>query len=355
MKDLEFKLDTRLPVELFKKAPFIYTGSDFKSFPLGMISDILSYQGRRIERFYPLTVSQVTQNNISIDHLFCFSFLYINEKDDLILFLTHPCWLNESKNSEAFDFLFTNVEKIASFLNCNFIEVELQEITSTIAFPTSLSPFSYNLNMMQTRLADSIQLKLEFQEESTILSYEQNLSEIEKEVNEKYRKSDNYKINDINLTQFISFKEQKQNYPLKAYNISNKDSIFTQRNIPFFLDTISIACGDGDINGFFRWIPDLLEPFVKYYSPVPLLHYYVFEDYHFKCGKVIDWALKEEDKDLFLFLLFHVMRSMKQKGLEKCQIGFIDSNNFFVNSLLEEYNFRKIHEIKLMRKTVNNA
>lgn len=356
----EFKIESRLPLALFRKAPFIYSGPDFVSFPLGMISNIIDYRGRRLQRFYPLTVSKVLQDNILVDQMFCFSFFYVNDENDLILFLTHPYWFNRSSIQESFDFFLTKVEELAKSTNSEVIEVEFHDkISSLIAFPTSLSHFSYDLSRAQIQRDDlSLFQQNGFREEGTILCYEQNINEAEKKAKRERRKCNNYAVNGINQEKFITIEKKLFKFPMKAYNLSSKDLIMTQRLASFFSDTISVVYKRskwftrGALDGFLQWSPNLMEPFKNYSSPVPFLFYYIFNHYPFKCGKIFNWALRIEDTRLFTCLLSHTLRSMKQKGLKKCQITNVDNEQTFMKNMLELYGFVKIHSIKLLTKRV---
>jgi len=357
---LEFKIESRIPLALFRKAPFIYSGPDFVSFPLGMISNIINYHGRSLQRFYPLTISKVAPDSLLIDKMFCFSFFYVNDEDNLILFLTHPYWFDRSNIKKVFDFFLTKVEELARFANSEFIQVEFHEKSNpTIAFPTSLSHFSYDLSNMQIQKRDlSLFQQHGFYEERAILCYEQSIREVEKKEREGDHTCNSYTISSINQSKFAVMEKSIREFPIKAYTLSTKDPIMNQRMPYFFNATVSAAHKRSkwflrkSLDGFLQWSPNLLELFRKYRSPVPFLFYYTFKSYPFKYGKIFNWALRVEDTRLFSCLLFHVLHIMKQKGLEVCQVAQINNEQTFMKTVLESYGFKMVHTIKLLRKKV---
>lgn len=297
--------------------------------------------------------------------MFCFSFFYITDRGSLVLFLTHPYWLDRSDSGTVLNFFLKSVEELASSMNSKFIEVEFHnKTTSAIAFPTSLSNFSYDLSKMLTQRDDlSLFRNHGFLEEKTILCYEQNVHEIEKKINEKHYVTNDFTIKRVDPSKFMMLKKKASNFPLKSYALSSRDPAFTHIGTAFFSDIISFAYRRsrwfplrmGDLAGFLRLSPNFLEFSKEYHSPVPLLFHYLFKNYPFKCGKILDWALRVEDVELFTSLLSHLLYSMKQKGLEKCQIGYVSNEQTFVRKFLEESGFRRVHTIKLLRKRCGSS
>jgi len=361
---LKIKIDTRLPLALFKENPLIYTGSDFRAFPKGFLLQKGLLQRGLFQRLYPITVSKVIRNNLLVDQMFCFSFFYVTDRGSLVLFLTHPYWLDRSDSGAVLNFFLKSVEELASSTNSKFIEVEFHnKITSAIAFPTSLSNFSYDLSKIPIQRNDLSLLRHHgFLEEKTILCYEQNVPEIEKKINKNYVNND-FTIKRVDPSKFMMLKKKASNFPIKSYALSSRDPAFTHIGTAFFSDTIYFAYRRsrwfplrmGDLAGFLRLSTNFLEFSKEYHSPVPLLFHYLFKKYHFKYGKILDWALRVEDVELFRSLLSHLLYSMKQKGLEKCQIGYVSNEQTFVRKLLEEYGFRKIHTMKLLRKRCGSS
>lgn len=352
---MEFKIDTRLPLEVFRKVPFIYTGPDFNSFPGGMISSTMNYQGRRFRRFCPLTVSKF-RNGLPLDQMFCFSFFYVTDAGGLVLFLTNPYHLIEQEKHTVIDFFLTKVEEFARLMNSEFIEVEFHdEIKSSIAFPTSLSHFSYDLSGMCVQRDDLSLFQLHgFRQEVAIVCYEQSTLEVEERAEEE-RHTHNHVISSIDPSKFVALRKVDR-FVERAYALSSRDPAVLPRSIPFFRDAVSVAYRRSrwfridDLAGFLRWSPNLLEPLGEYRSPVPLLFHYVFENYPFKCGKILDWGLGEGSMELFTSLLHHASHSMRQKGLEKCQIAYISDDQSSIKAFLEQLGFKRVHTIKLLRK-----
>ena len=123
----EYKTDLRLPIALFRKAPFVYVGPDFRSLPLGLLSDVVEHRGRQIQRLNPFTVSKINGNDGSMDILFCFAFFYINDGDERVVFLTQPIYLTSFVDIGALDALLFEVETFAKFLGSRIIEIEVHE------------------------------------------------------------------------------------------------------------------------------------------------------------------------------------------------------------------------------------
>ncbi len=356
---MTYKADTRLPLEVLEKSPFVYTGPNPGSFLVGAIQGIINHQGRLLPRIYPLTVSEVTSNNQIIDKIFSLCFFYVNDKDELALFLTHPCWLNRSDSAPLIDFLVTKAGELAKYGGCKFIEMEFHEVTSYVAFPTSLTPFSNDLQKLSVENEDlSLLQSLGFQEESAIHCYEQSINEIEKRAQEDHTTSSQFQIKSLTPSEFNLLNAKIDNYPAKAYTLSHSDPYFAFFN-PLSKDIVSAAYkrtrwfSKGELVGYFRWTPNLFEPSLEYNLPVPLVFNYVFENYSFTHGKIIDWGLRGDDINLYTSLLLHASHSMKENGLKILQIGNVTDNQSRMKSFLMQYDFRKVHTIKLLQKRVN--
>jgi len=352
---LKLRLDTRLPLKLFKATPFIYSGPDFKSLPCGVISDVVSHRGRQFERFLPITVSSIENNHVT-DRLFCFSFFYVNSNGELVLFLTHPCWLSDiSEKSFLIDFLLANVEEIARSIDSRFIEVEFHDkVISKIAFPTSLSHLSYDLDKIHIQRDElSILTRHGFEEETAILCYEQKIFDTEKLLREKFHSlSKDYIVTSTNSTRLQQIKEKKKMLPIRSYTLSNEMPFIASENLPVLPNTVFIAHNENDIVGFIRWFPNLLELLQTDSTPTPLLFPYVLKIHPFKHGKIFEWSLKTENTELFAALLLHILQAMKRQGLDICQITNVCDKHSFIKNFLEHYGFQKIHRMKVLRKKV---
>ncbi|MEM2893924.1 MAG: hypothetical protein QW486_07260 [Candidatus Bathyarchaeia archaeon] len=354
-----FKIESRLPTALFNEAPFIYTGPDFMSFPLGMISDIINNKNRSIQRFFPITISKF-QGKILVDQMFCFSFFYVNDEDDLIFYLTHPFWFDRSNMKDTMDFFIMQIEGFANKMNCNQIELEIHEnFTSCIAYPTSLSHLSYYLNRDRFQ-ADDLKFfqRYGFNEVNSLFCYEQCLEGIEKNLKDKISDAKKYKAKIINQSDFIKIKDKINNSFIKAFSLSTKDLIVSHRLLPpfnksmFILNKKNKTSMNSSINGFVQWVPNLFELFRKRCSPIPYLHYHNFKDFPFKCGKIINWAIDEERDELVIALIYHTINMMKKRGIKKCQFGFIHNKQDFMYNILKFCGFSKVHTIKLLKRKV---
>lgn len=354
-EDLKLRLDTRLPLKLFRATPFIYSGPDFKSLPCGVISDVLSYRGRQFERFYPMTVSSI-ENNHESDRLFCLGFFYVDSNRELALFLTHPCWLSStSESSFLIDFLLTNVEELARSVDGRFIEAEFHdEVISKIAFPTSLSHFSYDLDKIRIQRDElSIMTRRGFKEETATLCYEQKIFDPEKLLAENFHSfSEDYAVTPINSTRFQQIKEKKKMLPIRSFTLSNEIPFIASENLPVLPNTVFIAHNENDIVGSMQWFPDLLELLQTDSTPTPLLFPYVLKTHPFKRGKILEWNLESENTELFAILLLHVLQAMKRRGLDVCQIANVCDGHSFIKNFLEQYGFRKVHKMKVLRREV---
>jgi len=128
----EYRTDLRLPLAVLRRAPFVYVGPDFRSLPLGVLSDIVEHRGRQIQRLNPFTVSRVVGNGEFDDVLFCFTFFYINDDDERVVFLTQPIYLTDSEEPEALDSLLFEAERLAGFVQSRLIEAEVHEAVEWI-------------------------------------------------------------------------------------------------------------------------------------------------------------------------------------------------------------------------------
>jgi len=347
-----------LPSDLFVKAPFIYSGPDFISFPLGMISDLINYRGKSIQRFCPLTISRLLSNGALVDQVFCFAFLYLKDNGNLTLFLTQPYWLDKSDLQESSDFFFAKAEELARSAGSESLEVEIHsQIVPPVSFPSSLSDFSYDLDSMKPQEVDSRSLEERgFQEEKALFCYDQTIDEVQDKIEEKHGSKGAFTTGDMTQNEFSTIDAQTCQFPLREHCLSLKDPIMTQRMVNFFGDTGSVAHKSGtmfsrrSIEGFLHWSPNLFEAIRENPSPFPFLFYDYLVSHRFKCGKVFRWRMRQENPELLSSLLSHSLHSMKQCGLERCQISSVDNRQTFVKSMLESYGFHIVHVTRLLRK-----
>lgn len=356
---MKFRIEDRLPLALFRNVPFIYAGPDLMSFPLGMISSVMDHGGRILQRFHPMTVSKEIGERSLTDQMFCFSFLYIDDEGELALFLTHTYWFDRSDSEKCLNFFLKEIEEFAKSHHCKRIKLEFHDlITSVVSFPNSLSDLSYDLIEMETNKQDMHRFQQNgFIEKNIILCYEQSVQETKEKINESSLGCKDYTISSIDQSKFMNL-ERKMDFEARSYSLSDRDLIVSQRFIPYFKDAIFVAhqrskmFGDSTIDGFLRWSLNFLEPAKKHRSPVPYLFPSIIKD-SFKCGKIFSWALREENAEPFLCLLSRVISSMKQNGLERCQIAFVEGEQKSMKNILERYGFKKIHTMKILEKRVD--
>ena len=356
---LTYKADTRLPLEVLEKSPFIYTGPSLGSFLVGAIHGALNHHGRLLTRVYPLTVYEVASSKELIDRIFCLCFFYVNDNDELVLFLTHPCWLNRADHAPLLDFFLAKVDELANYGGCTCIEMEFHDVASYVAFPTSLTHFSYDLRKISVEKNDLSRLQSRgFQEESTIHCYEQSVNEIEKRVQDEYTTSPPFQVKSLAPSEVNMLHAQTEKYPVKAYTLSRRDpfSAFINplsQDIVSGADTRSRWFRRGELVCYFRWTPNLFEPSLAYKLPVSLSFKYAFENYEYTYGKIVDWGVRRDDPNVFRSLLSQTSHSMREKGYERLQIGNVHDNQSGLKAVLMQYDFRRVHTIKLLQKQVN--
>jgi len=359
MSDL--KTDLRLPIAVLRKAPFVYVGPDFRSLPLGILSDIVEHRGRKMQRLNPFTVTRTFEDDGSADVLFCFIFFYVNDDDERVVYLTHPVYLANGDESEALEALLAEVERLAKFLDSGIIQLEVHDqISGPVAFPTSPSFVSYDLDCANILKPDALLLKRhDFEEEMEVFCLEQSVHEFERIEGEAKERPDKYIITSASPPEFLTVKKKARNFPVKSYELTHSDDAFEPTNIPFFEDAAYTVYKrsrwpfkKGSDEGYLRWTPNIMEPFMEIRNPFPLLFYESLEEHAYRYGKVFDWGLSIEDRELFTSLLSHAVRSMKQRGIVRFQFSNVGSDQMFIKKCLEESGFKATHRIKLLRKEV---
>jgi hypothetical protein len=358
---LEFKTDHRLPIAVLRKAPFVYVGPDFRSLPLGILSDIVEHRGRKMQRLNPFTVSRTTEDDGSADILFCFIFFYVNDDDERVVYLTHPIYLANSDESEALEALMTEVERLANFLDSGIIQIELHDqISGSVAFPTSLSFFSYNLDHATIEKPVAAQFKrFNYHEESEVICLDQSLYEFESLAGEMVEEPAGCFFASVSPREYSMVREKARDFPVKSYELTRSDGAFKPTNLPFFEDVAHVARRrsgwlfkkDLDL-GYLRWTPNIMEPFLETGNPFPLLNFDALEGHAYRYGNIFDWGLNGEDPELFASLLSLAVKSMRRRGIERFQFSHVDSGQEFVLSVLKDYGFEEAHRIKLLRKEV---
>ncbi len=357
---LTYTADRRLPLEVLTKSPFVYTGPNPGAFLMGALQGVLTHRGRLLPRVHPLTVSEATAAHPPIDRVFSWCFFYATDADDLILFLTHPCWLNRSDNPALLAFLLERAEELATSGACTRIQLEYHSGTSYVAYPTSLTPFSHDIQTVAGTTDDVARLHAHgFQEVDTIQSYEQSLPALETQIQAEQTSTAPFRLNNMTSSEFRTLHASPNAYSIQGFALARRDPFlsFTDPQSP---DVVSAAytrprwLRRGTLAGYVRWIPNLLEPALAYRLPVPLLFTYAFETYAFTYGKIVDWGLSgdSDDATVFTALLTHVVHAMKARGLTRIQVGNVHGRPSPINVWLQHYDFQPVHTITLYEKPV---
>jgi len=344
---------------LFTRTPYVYAGPDFTSFPIGMISSVLNHHGRRLQRFYPFTISKIMPDGRLADQMFCLGVLHTDGYDSLGLFLSHPYWLDRSCFQEAASFFLAGLEKLARSRNIKQIRLEFHlECESNPAFPTSASVLSYDLREMPLRPEDlSPFLQHEFCEEKAVLCYERNAQSPVVEKRQCHvATSAQYFIQETDRSGLTGIEGDVKRFHMRAYSLPGSVLTSPLEVIPSDFDrTILMRKKTGmlsksSIKGFCRWAPNFLELSKIYRTPTPFLFRSLLRAHKFKCGRVFNWAFNEEDTELFTFLLFPLLQDMREGGLDRCQIGNVEGKQESLKTILERSGFRRIQTTSILIK-----
>ena len=357
---LDFNLETRLSTSLFKEIPFFFTGSDWMSFPLGRLPNIIEHESFKLQRFHPFTVSKLTSEDIWKDQMTCFSFFYINNSNELSLFITHPHWFERSNSQDCLNFFLEKISQLARYIKCKQILLEFHENFNTpIAFPTSISDFSYNLNHMQIQKEDfNLYQKIGFKTINELCGFESNIIDF---LESEYASIPigEYKIRSISPSRLMNIKTDENEYPVHNFSLSRKDVNTSSKYIPSFDDDSVIVANKTSIGslkssfeGYLQWSPNLFEPFNDKQTPSPYLFIPFLKKFGYASGKIYKWAIREKKIELLTCLISQAIRNMDIKGIKKCQISYIENKQKFIINTLKSLGFHKVHTIKLMQKEV---
>jgi len=349
-----FKIDTYLPLEVSKKCPFIYTGPNFAPFQVGLLPGVLQHHGTAIQRFYPLTVYYEHSPKRISSQLFAFCFLYVSDAQEVVFYVTPICWLRDEDRGDALEFFLTQITDLARDLTASSIIMETNcDITAAIAFPTSLSPFSYDLQ--EPTALDIDQQRVQsygFQLMHRIHSYEQCLAPSETRLiqprdyvfREELASRDQEEASAITQFQHRAF----------ALSVLNSEASIHSTH----LEQIRILAlkkqgwfKKPELASYLQWTPNLFEPAREYQLPVPLIFRYAYEKYPFRYGKILDWGFNASTPQVISALLDRAARSMAKRGITNLQIGGVLDKSPLHAHLVAEH-FTSIHTIHLLQKDV---
>ena len=355
MQVILFKIDTYLPLEVWKKCPFVYTGPNFAPFQVGLLPGVLQYQGTIIQRFYPLTVYWEEANTRILNHLFAFCFLYLSDNQELGFYVTPICWLRDTNKNEALDYFITQINDLARELKARSITLEVNNtVSTTIAFPTSLSPFSYDLKDPAAIEIDESYLQThDFHIIQSIHCYEHPLPHT------KTRPAPprNYVFQKVQLSQNPTRKPSIAQFQHQAFTFTalNSESSTHSEHLD---ETRHLALKKQgwfkkrELTGYMQWTPNLFEPSREYHLPVPLIFHYAYHNYPYTRGKIVDWGFNAMSGPVISTLLDHVATSMQKRGITYLQLGGVLDNSALQAFLISE-NYTSIHTIHLLHKQVN--
>lgn len=350
----DYKVHFLLPARLYNLSPFVYVGPDFRSLPLGIVSDIFTHKGKQLQRLYPLTVSQFRPDGSQTDLLFCFTFCYINDDDKRVIFLTPPIKLKETGTSEALEMLLAEVEKLATFIQSSTIEIEQHEqLNGSISFPTSLSFLSYVMNNMKYHNLDlRILEKFGYRKKEEVSFFECEISDYSPDAKDT---SDKYDMKNTSPKEFMEYKERSRIFSAKSFSLSQTDDALKTRVTPYFEDTVHTArkrswlrFQKDSAEGYMMWTPDLLE----IETPFPFLFLHSLEEMVFTRGSIFEWRLRNRDEILFNSLLSYTVCEMKKKGIQTVQFAYVGTGEDFVKDCLLDHGFKENHRLSLLRKEV---
>ena len=355
-----FQVDLRFPIKVYKEDPFVYTGPDFRSLPMGLISDTLNHEGRQYQRFYPFTVTRSTVGGAVEDVLFCFMFAYINDDDERGIYLTRPIPLSSSSDATALDALIKEAKRLATYLGSSTVEIEVNaEVSRYDAFPTSPSFLSYSKEGKSTFNSDFYG-GLGFKEAACLISLETRIEDLYPILKDKKIDSSRYDLFTESPTEYKEIKNYARNFPLRSYELTHNDEALGLYSLPFFEDSCHTVRKQTGIilkkrspKAYFRWIPDIFESALENKSPTPLLFYQELEKHRYKIGKIYDWAFSERDQNLMYLLLFQAIRYMKDKGIERIQFSNVPKANKYILELLEALGFESVSRTLIFRGGIN--
>jgi hypothetical protein len=354
----EFKMEVRLPVRVLRRAPFIYSGSDFRSLILGAFSECVTHRGSSFQRTYPLLVSSEPPHRHTGDRVFTFAFLYVDTDDRRRLILTHPVPLEGEE--EALEALLSGAHRLASSLGCISIDVEVHEAAGPQAFPTSLTPISYDLRRaVLVRQGAELLMRRGFRVEGEIICLDADIGQFLRGLKIDVGPIEN--IVSASPSEAIELERGAEAFSLRPFSLSLKDTEFRPwKNTPFLDGSFLVKfggkgrTGEKAVDGFVRWSPDLFEALEEVKTPYPsLLHEHLIRG-EFRSGKVYDWGFKTRDEEPIISLLSAAAGSMRGRNIERIQFGYLNSRERFLGRNLERRGFKVTHRIKLFRRAVGD-
>jgi hypothetical protein len=223
-------------------------------------------------------------------------------------------------------------------------------IEAAIAFPTSLSFLSYQLEETPPSGPTPRELEsLGFREKARILGYEADLEGLLKEEGGR-----EIEVETLDSRGFLEVRGRLlPQMDLHSYHLSDRDPALGPTSIPFFEGTTYTARKRGWLSskpiGYLRWTPDLHEP-MRDRGFTPLLFPKILENWRYRCGKVFDWGYRDERS--LKALLRAAAHSMAREDIKSLQFSNVEEDDKRTRRMLESMGMRMIHRVSLMAMEV---
>jgi len=325
---------------------------------MGTPFNYITYMNEHIPVLLPSTLYSKERNKIT-DLLFSFNFPFIGEDDRLAIYLTQLVWLEKTDLSiiyTMFDELttyFHKVDKITLYLELH----RILSLQSPPAYPTSLTHFSYDVTELSRNtlfLHNFDQLReAGFKNYSSLLCYECEIETLLNNLSVKPNEKLSYSIIEDfpgkNLT--ILLRDPTSEMIVKNYSITNSLAFISNQNTIDIVDQGITIFHNEQLIGFSQWTPNLLE-LPSNTLPTPFLYPSQLQTYPFAKGKIFRFGARIEDEGLFKELLYKTVLIMREKGITKCQIGYVDEQNKFLTSLLNQIGFKVNHTLQILKKDI---
>lgn len=353
----QYEIDLRLPIGVWRKAPFMLVGPDIRFLPLGTFVDSIHHGDKQLPRITPLVLSKIYSNGLKQDVVFCLIFLYINDRYERVMLMTHPVKMG-SVNHEALEVLLKEVFRIAGLLECQLVEVELNDLVEgSVAFPTSFSSISHDVEVAEMVKSDlEVFHRGGFREWAEVECFEHKVHELEREL-EIIQGQD--MLHMTRVEDYQKLISRLGDSKIKSFRLSMWDASDSARllNFHFFNDSAYVLRSSSRLGflksseyGYLRCVPNLLEPLKTLRTPHVLLFKRLLEAYSYDTMKIIEWGISSDDRLPELF--FKATGVMKEKNIANIQFANVSSDQRVVKKLLYELGFKLIHRVKLLRKEV---
>lgn len=356
----QYEIDLRLPIDLWRRAPFLLVGPDLRFLPLGVLVDYIRHGDKQLPRINPLVLSKIHTNGLKQDAVFCFILLYINDHYERVMLMTHPISMG-SANREALEAFLKEIFRIAELLECQIVEVELNDLVEgSVAFPTSFSSISYDVEV-----AEMIKSDLEvfhrdgFREWAKVECFEHKVHELENLLGEIIRDQNRLHMTHVRLEDYLKLVSRLGGSKIGSFRLPvwNASDLARLLNFQPFSDSAYALSASSRLGflkssecGYFCCVPNLLEPLKTFRTPHVLLFKRLLEAYSYDTMKIIEWGISSDDR--LPELLFKATGVMKDKNIANMQFANVSSDQINVKNLLHELGFKLIHRVKLLRKEV---